>query len=127
MTVRAVILIVVILVAFVVLAPTLRAYLAQQQQLRELNDTIAATQQRTDELAAAVQRWNDDSYVQAQARDRLGFVMPGETPYRVIDPETVTGDDSASDIDSGLVTMPRTGPWYLTVWDSVQIAGEATD
>ncbi|MFV0425860.1 MAG: FtsB family cell division protein [Beutenbergiaceae bacterium] len=126
-TVRAVLLMIVLLVAFIVLAPTLRAYLAQQQQLRELNDTIAATQERTDELAVAVDRWNDASYVQAQARERLGFVRPGETPYRVIDPETATGAEPASDADSGLVNVPRSGPWYLIMADSVQVAGEVDD
>lgn len=118
---------VVILVAFVLLAPTLRAYVSQQEQLREVNDAIAATQERTDGLEAALERWNDDAYVQAQARDRLGFVMPGETPYVVVDPETVTGEEPADAEDPGPVIMPRTGPWYLTVWDSVQVAGEVDD
>lgn len=126
-TVRAVMLFVVILVAFVVLAPTLRAYLAQQEALRDINEEISATQQRTDDLQAAVERWSDDSYVQAQARERLGFVMPGETPFRVVDPETVTGEESADAGEVGPVAMPRSGPWYLTVWDSVQVAGEVGD
>lgn len=118
---------VVILVAFVVLAPTLRAYVAQREQLRELDDAIAASQERTASLEAAIERWSDDAYVQAQARDRLGFVMPGETPYIVVDPETVTGGEPVDAEDPGPVTMPRTGPWYLTVWDSVQVAGEVDD
>lgn len=118
---------VVILVAFVVLAPTARAYLNQQEQLRELNDAIAATQERTSSLQAAIDRWSDDAYVQQQARDRLGFVMPGETPYVVVDPETVTGEEPVEADEPGPVVMPRTGPWYLTVWDSVQVAGEVED
>lgn len=117
---------VVVLVAFVVLAPTMRAYLVQQEQLRELNDAIAATEERTAALEAAIERWSDNAYVQAQARDRLGFVFPGETPYVVVDPEVVTGEEPVED-ETGPVTMPRTGPWYLTVWDSVQIAGEVDD
>lgn len=125
-TLRAVVLFVVVLMAFVVLAPTLRAYVSQQEQLRDLNGRIEAAQQRTADLDAAVERWGDEAYVQAQARERLGFVMPGETPYRVVDPETVTGEEPTADpADAGPVDMPRTGPWYLTVWDSVQVAGEA--
>jgi len=118
---------VVILVAFVVLAPTMRAYLTQQEQLRELNDSIAAAQERTTSLQTSIDRWNDDAYVQQQARDRLGFVMPGETPYVVVDPETVTGEEPTASEETGPVTMPRTGPWYLTIWDSVQVAGEVED
>ncbi len=118
---------VVILVAFVVLAPTLRAYVTQQEQLRDLDEAIAAAQDRNDALQASIDRWSDPAYVQARARDRLGFVMPGETPYIVVDPETVTGQEPADTEDPGPVTMPRTGPWYLTVWDSVQVAGEVDD
>lgn len=128
MTVRAVMLFVVVLVAFVVLAPTLRAYLTQQEQLRSLEEQIAAAEDRTAALQTAIDRWDDERYVQAQARDRLGFVMPGETPFVVLDPETVTGEEPETDDDeTGPVTMPRTGPWYLTVWDSVQVAGEVGD
>ena len=32
-------------------------------------------------------RWADDEYVKAQARERFGWVMPGETSYQVIDRE----------------------------------------
>lgn len=126
-TVRAVMLFVVILVAFVVLAPTMRGYLVQREELRELNDAIAASRERTAALESAIERWSDEQYVQSQARDRLGFVMPGETPFVVVDPETVTGEEVAADGEDGPVTMPRTGPWYLTVWDSVQVAGEVGD
>lgn len=124
-TVRTIVLFAVILVAFVVLAPTMRAYLNQQEDLRDLNSRIEAAEQRNAELEAAIARWSDDAYVQAQARERLGFVFPGETPYRVVDPHTVTGEDPEDeDAESGPVLVPSAGPWYLTVWDSVQVAGE---
>lgn len=38
--------------------------------------------------------------MQAQARDRLGYVMPGETPYVVVDPETVTGGESPAEAEA---------------------------
>ncbi|TDE93960.1 septum formation initiator family protein [Occultella glacieicola] len=127
-TVRTLVLFVVVLMAFIVLAPTLRAYITQQERHRELSAQIVAAEQRNADLNGAVEQWNDDAYVQAQARDRLGFVMPGETPYRVVDPETVTGEEPAPDPgEDGPVSVPPTGPWYLTVWDSVQVAGEVSD
>ena len=30
--------------------------------------------------------WNDPDYISTQARERLGFVRPGETQYTVVDP-----------------------------------------
>ncbi|UFU03826.1 septum formation initiator family protein [Ruania suaedae] len=127
-TVRGLVLFVVVLMAFIVLAPTLRAYVSMQEQNRDLGAQIAATEERNAELQAQIDQWNDPVYIQSQARDRLGFVMPGETPYRVVDPETVTGEEPASaEDDQGPVSVPPTGPWYLTVWDSVQVAGEVED
>ncbi|WP_275401899.1 FtsB family cell division protein [Ruania rhizosphaerae] len=126
-TVRGLVLFVVILMAFIVLAPTLRAYVSVQEESRDLAAQIAATQERNAQLQAQIDQWNDPVYIQSQARDRLGFVMPGETPYRVVDPETVTGEEPAGADDQGPVSVPPTGPWYLTVWDSVQVAGEVED
>ena len=127
-TVRTIVLVVVILTAFIVLAPTLRAYVSQQEVRRDLNAQIETAQEGTEQLQRTVGRWGDDAFVRAQARERLGFVMPGETPYRVVDPETVTGvpvDDGGAEV-TGPGTVPQTGPWYLTVWDSVQLAGEVS-
>ncbi len=115
----------VVLIAFIVLAPTLRAFIAQAEQQRELTSQIEATEQRNAELQRTLDRWEDPAFVQAQARERLGFVYPGETSYRVVDPETVTGEEVESDPrDDGPVMVPQVGPWYVTVTDSIRVAGE---
>ena len=64
-----------------------------------------------------------------EARERLAFVLPGETAFRVVDPETVP-DPAAPTVDvtgSGpaLVAAGTTTPWYATIWESVQVAGAA--
>lgn len=46
---------------------------------------IRDRQSRVDELETELARWDDPAYVKAQARERLGWVMPGETGYRVVD------------------------------------------
>ena len=65
------------------------------------------------ELENNIERWNDDAYVTAQARERLGYVFPGEQAIRVEHPEAVTGgvqrtqesNDTGTSGDSKL-------PWY---------------
>ncbi|HLS26364.1 MAG TPA: septum formation initiator family protein [Beutenbergiaceae bacterium] len=115
----------VILIAFIVLAPTLRAFIAQAEQQRDLTSQIEAAEERNAELQRTLDRWEDPAFVQAQARERLGFVYPGETAYRVVDPETVTGEEVESDQeDDGPVIVPQVGPWYITVTDSIRVAGE---
>ncbi len=123
-TVRAMVFGVVLLMAFVLVYPTFSSYVRQQSALSELRAQVAAAQSRNDDLEADVKRWDDPAYVVAQARERLSFVLPGETPYRVVDPQTVpdatvTKGSAAADPDAG-----TTRPWYTTVWGSVRTAGE---
>lgn len=131
LTLRTAIFGMVLLVAFIVLAPTMRAYISQQEQLRDLNTSLAQTQSRVEALEAELARWSDPEYIKSQARDRFSFVAPGETAYRVIDPETVTGEDPMADLTQAAANQnpatiaASTTPWYLTMWDSVEVAGAA--
>lgn len=125
-TVRALILGLVVLVAFVVLTPTLRAFVTQSEQKRGIDAEYAAVLADVEALEGALARWDDPAFVKAQARERLSFVMPGEVAYRVIDPQSVEPDDADSPY-VGLVAPEDRGPevpWYLTVWDSVLESGE---
>lgn len=132
-SIRTLVLGVVVLVAFSMLFPTVRAYLGQRAALESLAVEVEATEQRQRDLEGELARWRDDAYVAAQARERLSFVLPGEVSYRVIDPEVVV---EAPDVDGtapGAATptgpaLPIGGavtPWYATVWESVRVAGEA--
>lgn len=123
-TVRTLVLAIVVLMAFVLVTPTLRAYVRQQEELREVSAELAAAEEEARELKAEVRRWNNDEFIRSQARARFGFVLPGETPYRVLDPETILGEEP--ELQSDLVTaIPvGSGPWYLDVWESIRVAGE---
>lgn len=123
-SVRTLILAVVLLVAFVLITPTLRAYVHQQEEMRELNAELAQAQETSQELQAQVRRWDDEEFIRSQARERFGFVMPGETRYRVIDPETVAGEEPELESDLVASIPVGSGPWYVDVWESVNIAGE---
>lgn len=133
-TMRAIVLFGVILFALVTLIPTLRAYLGQRSQIAQLEQEFEEAETREDDLRAELARWEDPAYVAAQARDRLSFVMPGETAYKVIDPDTVDEDapdvPDEEDANSGvpeledLVDVPKGQPWYTSVRDSLRVAGE---
>ncbi len=131
LSVRALLLGIVALIAFAIVFPTVRAYLGQRAQLDQLAAEVAAAEAREEQLGSELDRWRTDAYVVAQARERLSYVMPGETAYRVIDPEVVTEESHVSSADPGSdsgLALPvggATAPWYTTVWESVQLAGEA--
>lgn len=84
---RAVALIVVVLILVMSYASSLRIWISTEQENAENRASIERSQARIDELNADLARWDDPDYVRAQARDRLGWVMPGETGYRVIGPD----------------------------------------
>jgi len=115
---RAMVLAVVVLLAFVLVYPTLHSYLAGKSAVAVLQAQVTAAQQTNDNLNADLARWQDPAYVTAQARERLSYVMPGETAWRVVDPQTVPGeapDPGVTPLDTTTVTQP----WYTKVWQSV--------
>ena len=126
---RAIVLTVVIVLALAVLMPSLRAYVRQQDELAELRAQAEVERGEVADLEAELARWDDPAYVIAQARERLGYVMPGETAYRVIDPEFVEPAAAAVAEDSaraGGSTTTRTGdaaPWFESLWYSFVAAG----
>lgn len=120
---RTAVLAVVVVLALAVLLPSLRVYFSQQENLQQLAAERDQAASEVDDLTDDLARWDDPAYVVAQARERLGYVFPGETAYRVVDPEIVTSEEQ--DV-SGAVETPDTvsvNPWYTTLWDSIQEAG----
>ena len=130
-TVRAAVLLLVTLMGFILIMPTALQYGKQRTANQLLAAQLDASLAANAELENERNRWQDPRYVIAQARERLTFVFPGETPYRVIDPDSVVEEpvvDPSEPITDGAVTTGLTGSqaWYSTIWESVQIAGNAS-
>jgi cell division protein FtsB len=56
----------------------------------QIAQTRALIEQRTaslGELQLEIERWKDPNYLRAQARERLGWVIPGEIGFRVVGPD----------------------------------------
>ncbi len=96
-----------------------KEYLRQHGELARLRAQSAATQARVDALEAQKKRWADPAYVQAQARERLHFVLPGETAYVVLQP-----DHPAQPQTLPRQTAQVLPAWYTELWDSVQGADQ---
>jgi cell division protein FtsB len=120
LTGRALVLALVALVLLVALALPVRAYLSQRAELAGLADRKATAEAEIAALREQQNRWADPAYVKAQARDRLHFVMPGETGYVVLRPSTEPPPRQVA--PEGAPTAPTT-PWYETLWESAQGAG----
>lgn len=122
-------------VCALVLAPPLRLYLQQQQDIAALRGEIVERGTEVERLETEVDLWDDDAYVAAQARDRLNYVRPGETGYVVPDADGASEGASdgageavagAGDPDVEAVLRPDAAPegtWYDRLWSSVEAAG----
>jgi len=86
-------------------AGSLRVYFNQQSQIAAAKAQIQANQQAIGDMKDQLQRWQDPAYVEAQARARLGWVMPGETGFQVI------GEDGQP-IGGASITPSQNSPAY---------------
>jgi cell division protein FtsB len=81
-----------VVAALVVLAPSLKTFVEQRQQIAALEESVELAQADVDDLEAEIDRWSDPAYIEAQARDRLYYVYPGDITFLVIG-----GDDVPSE------------------------------
>ncbi|MFP7706609.1 FtsB family cell division protein [Trueperella sp. LYQ141] len=114
------------LLAVVIIAHPLSQYLDQQQQKREALASLEKTTDRVASLEKEIARWNDPAFVRSQARERLGYVLPGETLYLVSDPAKGTADQIIAERAKEVNDRRRQAtPYYLTMWESIEIAGNS--
>jgi len=85
-----------VVAALVVLAPSLKTFVEQQQQIAALEESVRLAEERVGDLESEIDRWSDPAYIEAQARDRLYYVYPGDITFLVV------GDDDASFDEGGL-------------------------
>jgi cell division protein FtsB len=78
-----------VVAALVVLAPSLKTFVEQRQQIAQLEQSVADAQQDVDDLNAEIDRWSDPAYIEAQARDRLYYVFPGDITFLVVGDENL--------------------------------------
>ncbi|MGC5616793.1 FtsB family cell division protein [Georgenia sp. Z1491] len=125
LSLRALALVLVLLVAFAIVAPTARHALVQAEQLRSAEDALARAEDEEQRLTDELALWDDPAYVQSQARARLGYTMPGQTPFVVVDPESVTGGRSQEEVEEAARedAIAASRPWYLNLQESVEEAG----
>lgn len=113
---RAAILAAVVCVLTLTIAGPVRTYFAQRTEMKQLAASEAALRAQIADLETQKAKLADPVYIAAQARERLGFVMPGDIPYQVQLPpgaavETGGGAKSAA--------VRSNDPWYTSLWHTI--------
>jgi len=113
---RAAILAVVVCVLTLTIAGPVRTYFAQRTEMKQLVEAEAQLRSQIADLEQQKLKLGDPVYIAAQARERLGFVMPGDIPYQVqlppgAEPVEAPGVDPAK--------PPSGQPWYTSLWHTI--------
>ena len=104
-------------------ANSLRIYLDQQRDIGMATQQIQDRTERISQLEDELSRWNDPAFVKAQARDRLGWLLPGETGFRVVGPDgKPLGTGVVLTSQSELPPGEHGEMWFDRMWGSVQTA-----
>ncbi len=114
---RAAILAAVVCVLTLTIAGPVRTYFAQRTEMKQLAASEKALRSQIAELESHKAKLADPAYIAAQARERLGFVMPGDIPYQVQLPPGVAEPPQAT---QQLQTSARSSdPWYSSLWHTI--------
>jgi cell division protein FtsB len=111
-----------VILAVIVLAPSLRLVIEQQQQLAELRAAVDDKETSVSDLEDDVARWSDPAYIESQARSRVNYVFPGDLTYLVkddrgVEAATADGAPISTEIQTTQVD------WMQTMVSSIFTAG----
>ncbi|WP_375423372.1 septum formation initiator family protein [uncultured Friedmanniella sp.] len=124
MTTRAIALVVVLLVLVISYASSLRIYFTQAHEISASKAEIADRSQRIADLQTELGHWDDPDYVRTQARQQLGWVVPGETGYQVVGTDGHPLGGGAA-IENGTdPTAAQQDAWWSKLWGSVEAADQ---
>ncbi|KAA1250861.1 septum formation initiator family protein [Mycobacterium simiae] len=113
---RAAVLAAVVCVLTLTIAGPVRTYFAQRTEMEQLAATEAALRHQISDLERQRAQLADPAYIAAQARERLGFVMPGDIPFQVqLPPGAAASPQPRADEP----TVANNEPWYTALWHTI--------
>ena len=114
---RAAILAAVVCVLTLTIAGPVRTYFAQRTEMNQLAASEKALRAQIADLEQQKAKLADPVFIAAQARERLGFVKPGDIPYQVQLPPSAA---IPSDQPGAAAPASRPNePWYTSLWRTI--------
>jgi cell division protein FtsB len=100
-----------VIIAFLSSAIPFRQIIDQRNHLEDAKERLAALEIENGLLAAEVEALNTPAEIERLAREQLGYVMPGETSFVVLSPETPA---TVADV---VEPAPAETPWWRQIWN----------
>lgn len=91
-----------------------RQIVDQQRRVEAATAELAMLETENELLAAEIDALSTPQEIERLARERLGYVMPGDVPYVVLEPPA---DDVSPTTTAPPVTLPTEEPWYRDLWE----------
>jgi uncharacterized protein len=113
---RAAILAAVICVLTLTIAGPVRTYFGQRTEMKQLKATEEQLRSQIANLEDQKVKLADPVFIAAQARERLGFVMPGDIPYQVQLPATAAPPGAPG---SDVPVVKSGDRWYTSLWHTI--------
>ncbi len=85
-SVRALFIVIMTGLLFALIMPSMYQWWRQEQEYREIVAKVEEARAKKADVERQLELWDDQDYIASQARERLGYVRPGETQYSVVDP-----------------------------------------
>jgi len=101
--------------AFLTQLVPFRQMIESERQVEAAREELAALKGENDLLQADAEALHTDAEIEKLAREKLGYVRPGETAYVVLDPPTTEEGDPV-----GPSAPPEGEPgetWVEWIWD----------
>jgi cell division protein FtsB len=114
---KAVVLVGLVLLLALTLAGPIRQYLAGRAELVRLAAEGRELDARAEELQRQLERLEDPTFTQRQARERLTYVLPGDRLVVVVDGDAVEGDAGTLPAED-----PEPATWYEGLMESLSDA-----
>lgn len=113
---RTLVLFLVLGVLALTLAVPVRTYMSEQAREEKVAAEHAQLVADIARLEEQKRLQDDPEYIKAQARIRLQYVMPGETPYRVATPDAPKPTPEQVEAERA-----KQNPWYTNVWRTIAV------
>jgi cell division protein FtsB len=113
-----------VVLGVIVLAPSLKLLIQQRAQIAALEKSVEQQKNQVAGLKGQVARWDDPAYIEAQARNRLLFVFPGEYSYLVIPSKAALTTRDGAPISKSIQTTKI--DWVTALTASIFTAGLST-
>ena len=115
---QSAVLIALIIFGVVTLAPRVQTWFSQRQAIFEAQAELEQAKKDVVSMRVERKRWEDPSYIRAQARDRLYYVMPGEVSYLVMDADGIDVSDVSGTVGAKMAADKNNASITNTIYQT---------